>query len=177
MPTTDKIIFGFSKPKKFKPFALLIMLGYGIPYSHVYIKFHSDKYNRDLIYQASHSMVNFMGTEIFYRDNIVIEEFEIEISDNKKSEMITFAIDNVGKAYGVKQAFGMAIVRISELIGIKISNPFSDGNQTYVCSELGAYILEHFSGRDIPEKLDDVTPKDLYSYFIKLKENLYGNNG
>ena len=167
-----KIYIGLSKPKKWKAFAQLIMLGYGIPYSHVYIKFRSTKYDRDMIYQASHSMVNFIGSTMFFEENIAIEEFEVELSDEKFNEMICFAIDNAGKPYGVKQALGMAIVRIAEVFGKYIENPFRDGGNTYVCSELGAYVLENFAGGVIPKDIDDITPKDLYDYLTKIKASL-----
>jgi hypothetical protein len=168
----NKIYIGFSKPKKWKIFAKLIMLGYGIPYDHVYVRFNSDRYDRDLIYQASKSMVNFMGVGVFSEENIIVDEFEVEISDEKLTAMIQFAIDNAGKAYGVKQAFGMAIVRVAEIFGKYIENPFKDGGKTYVCSELGAYVLEHFAGSVIPKDIDDITPKDLYEYLMKIKASL-----
>lgn len=173
----EEIKIGFSKPKKWKPFAWLIMIGYGIPYDHVYVKFHSDKYDRDLIYQASKTLVNFMGTEIFKEENFIIDEFSISISDEQKIKMMKFAIDNSGKPYGIKQAFGMAIVRIAEMFGKYIKNPFKDEGKTYVCSELAAYILEEFAGKSIPKDIDDITPKDLYEYLNLLKkENKNGND-
>lgn len=159
------ILVGLSRPKKWKAFAQLIMAGYGIPYDHVYVKFHSDKYDRDLIYQASKTMVNFVGSDMFLSNNLSIYEFEVEIPDDKVVAMMQFMIDNAGKPYGIKQCFGMAIVRVCEIFGKYIENPFKDGGKTYVCSEIGAYILEQFAGAVIPKDIDDITPKDLYNYF------------
>jgi hypothetical protein len=163
-----KICVGFSKPKKWKPFAWLIMKGYNIPYDHVYVRIHSDTYSRDLIYQASSIKVNFMGAELFEADNIIVNEFEVDIADEHYVAMMQFAIDNVGRAYGMKEAFGLAIVRIAELCGKKIKNPFRDSGHTYICSELASYLLQQYAGADMPKDYEDMTPKDVYDYLSSL---------
>lgn len=168
-----KFKVGFSKPTNmtFKWFAWIIMEGYGIPYDHVYVRVHSDSLDRDIIYQASGLAVNFMSPTIFSSINTSIAEFDIEISDEKYKAMMQFAIDNAGKAYGIKEAFGMGIVRICEIFGKKIQNPFRDGQQTYVCSELAGYILEEFAGDQIQGDVYDMSPKVVYDYLISLKPN------
>lgn len=164
-----KIIVGFSKPKTWKLFAWLIMTGYGIPYDHVYMKFSASAYQRDIIYQASKLMVNFMGTAIFYSDNVTVNEFEIDISPEKYIKLMQFAIDNAGKPYGVMSAFGLGIARLCALIGIKIHNPFGDGSNTWVCDEIAGEILEEFDDAKLSVSLDDLTPKDLYIYLASKK--------
>jgi hypothetical protein len=165
----NNIIIGFSKPKKWKIFAWLIMKGYNIPYDHVYVKFHSSRYDRDLIYQASGTMVNFMSSSVFYNNNDVIKEFSIETNDEGKIKVMQFAIDNAGKPYGIKEAFGLALVRILDMISITIKNPFADGGFTYVCSEMGWYILEKIRNNiKIDKDPDDITPLDLYNILSNL---------
>lgn len=166
----DGIIVGFSRPKKWKPFAWLIMQAYNIPYDHVYVRFYSDSYERNLVYQASGTKVNFMSQEIFLEDNLAIAEFEIEISKENKKQMVQFAIDNCGKPYGIKAVFGLTLVRIAELFGKTIKNPFRDNETTYVCSELGAYILEYYADVKLPKNYEDITPKDLYNCLLQIKE-------
>lgn len=168
----ETIIVGFSKPKTWKPFAWAIMKAYGIPYDHVYVKIHSDKYQRDLIYQASKLMVNFMGTDMFLQDNVIVDEFPVQISDDNKIKLMQFAIDNSCKAYGMTEALGMGVVRLAELCGFKIKNPFGDGGKTYVCSELAGYILEQYAGANIPQVLDDLTPLDVFNYLSTLKPSV-----
>lgn len=160
---------GFSKPKKFKPFAWLIMKGYGIPYSHVYIKFWSDKFQRHLIYQASGTIVNFMGELLFTEANEVVKEFDIEVLDDNKTGMIQFAIDSAGKHYGMKNALGLAIVRLFDIFGKKIKNPLADGDKTYVCCELVSQILKEYTHLDPDLDHDNVTPKELYEFMSSLK--------
>ncbi len=165
----DSITVGFSKPKSWKPFAWIIMKGYGIPYDHVYVKFHSDSYDRDIIYQASKTMVNFMSPTVFESENLVVKEFKINITDENKIKMIQFAIDNAGKPYGILECFGMAIVRVAELLGRKIRNPFKEAGSTYVCSVLAGYVLEQYAGQDIPADIDDMTPLVVFNYLSALK--------
>lgn len=164
------LIVGFSKPKTWKPFAWLIMTGYSIPYDHVYIKVKSDSMNRNLLYQASQLAVNFMAEEIFLTSNDVVQEFEVSIAPENYLKLLQFAIDNSGKPYGIKEAFGLALVRICEVFGRKIQNPFNDGGATYVCSELVGYILKEYAGAQISESVDDITPKDLFAYMTALNK-------
>lgn len=159
---------GFSKPKTWKPFSALIMLGYGIPYDHAYIRYTSDFYNRDVIYQASSTMVNFMAPAIFEANNNVVQEFQINITDDKRKAMVGFAMDNAGKPYGIKECFGLAWVRINELFGRRIKNPFADGGKTYVCCEMAATILEDFANIQVPYNLDTLNPKELYDFMQKI---------
>lgn len=159
---------GFSKPKKWMPFSWLIMTGYGTPYSHVYIKYRSDKFNRDLVYQASGTTVNFMGPAVFADHAQVVREFDLEISEEARTKMITFAIDNAGKPYGVKNAVGLMLVRICEIFGKRIDNPFTDDGTTYVCCELVAAILKECLEIDIEADVNLVTPKEMYDLLTKL---------
>lgn len=164
----EKIIVGFSRPKKWMLFAWLIMKGYGINYSHVYIKFHSNSYNKDIIYQASKNMINFMGTAVFNLEDISVKEFEIEISDSNKIALMQFAIDNAGKPYSVKEAIGLGLVRICALFGKKITNPLKSGTDSYVCSVLADYILENYANKDIPGDFEDSDPKYIHDYLISI---------
>jgi hypothetical protein len=166
----EKIIVGFSKPKSWKPFAWLIMKGYGISYDHVYIKFYSDSYDRDIIYQASSTMVNFMSPQIFIKNNEIIKQFEFNLSEETNIKLIQYCIDNAGTPYGIKEVFGLIWVRINELFGKKILNPFRDGKKTFVCCELAAIILKEFLNIEIKEDLDTINPKELYELIESVKK-------
>lgn len=156
------VTVGFSKPKKWKPFAALIMWGYDIPYDHVYIKFHSSFYDRDVIYQASGTMVNFMSPVLFESVNQVVKEFTLQITDENMIKMVQFAMDNAGKPYGIKQCLGLAIVRIAQLFGKSIQNPFKDDGETYVCCEMAEDIVNDFTSVKIAQSADNITPKSMY---------------
>lgn len=154
---------GFSRPKKFKIFAFLIMKILKINYDHVYIRLHSDTYERDLIYQASKTMVNFMGSDIFDDENIVVKESVINMEDQDYKAMMQFAIDNAGKPYGVMSAVGLGIVKlIKQVFNKDINNPFGDGTTTWICDELVAYILKNFDSMNFNKNTDNLNPQDLY---------------
>lgn len=158
-----KIIIGFSKPKSFKIFSWAIIKGYGTPYSHVYVKFYSAKFDRELYYQASGLSVNFMGSDHFNNHNMVVKEFELSISEESGVAMIQYAIDTAGAPYGISQIFWMAYVRLGEILGKKWSSPKNDGEHTFVCSELASIVLEKFVGIKLPSIPDDMTPLAVYS--------------
>lgn len=160
----NKVVIGFSKPLKFKPFAELIKLAFGTPYDHVYIKFQSNFFSRDLIYQASKLMVNFMGIKTFLEENIIIKEFEIELSDEQMQALIGFSIDNACKPYGMLEALGLGIVRLCEIFGKKIKNPYGGGTQNYVCSVLAAYVLQNFTSVKMIYDYQDMSPKDVWDF-------------
>jgi hypothetical protein len=159
----DSITIGFSKPKTWKPFAWLIMQGYGTPYAHVYIKFHSESYDRDLVYQASGLAVNFMNKQHFQEHNTVVQEFQIAISEEDKKAMVQFAIDSIGSPYGMKDCLGLAWVRFCEIFGKKVKNPFDDGMKMWVCCELGYYVWKTYVKKEQAVDAGDITPKSLYN--------------
>ena len=161
------IVVGFSKPKKWKPFAWLIMKGYSIPYDHVYLKFHSDSYDRDIIYQASKTMINFMGTEVFESENYIYREFSISLSEENYKTLMQFAIDNAGKPYSFREAIGLGIARICSFFGKKIENPLKRGNREYVCSVIAAYVLQNYTNQSVPGDFEDADPKFLYELLEK----------
>lgn len=161
---------GFSKPNKWKPFSWLIMIGYNIPFDHVYISWNSKKLDRDIVYQASSTMVNFMGS-VFFKNNIVVDEFQIKLSDENYKKMVQFAIDTAGEPYGIKECFGLAYVRICELLGFKVKNPFNADGTTYVCSELVGYILQEYANLKIDNDLADITPLEVYNCLKSININ------
>jgi hypothetical protein len=167
----EQIVVGFSKPKTFKPYAWLIMFGYGVPYSHVYVKLESKTFDRTLIYQASSTMVNFMNEATFNEHNEVVREFTLDVPELIKRSVIQYSIDQVGKPYGVKEAFGLAIIRLGEILGQRWKNPFADGHQSFVCSELVADILIDVLWDQSGIVPDDITPKDLFELLEKITQN------
>lgn len=164
----NKIIIGFSRPRysKFnlfsRFFSFLIRLFERSEFSHVYIKWYSNKLNRYLIYHASATGVNFIGQEIFNQKSIVIHEFEIESDEDTLNKTKQFAIDNCGKSYGFLNLIGIGIVRIFYIFGINFKNFLSDSDKTFICSELVAKILKENFNFDIKKSLELIGPKEIY---------------
>jgi len=163
----EEIIIGFSKSKKkFALYAWLIMWIEKTDFSHVYIKWHSDSLDRNIYYQASGTAVNFMAQHIFEDHHVPVHEIKLSVTPEQKKLIVQFAMDNVGVPYGLKPAFGIALVKIAAIFGKKIKNPFSDGVGTEFCSELGARILG-ILGHDLKEDYDSFGPGELYDFMLK----------
>lgn len=163
-----KITVGFSKPKsKFVPFAAAIKKVISSDFSHTYIKFKADSFNRVLIYQASGTAVNFMAEERFLDHNTVVAEFDLEVSEEVFNKTLQFAIDQVGTPYGMSQIFGILYVKALGLFGLKARNPFPNGSGNYVCSELVAQILKEIIGLQVEQDLDLIDPKEVFELLQK----------
>lgn len=164
------ITIGFSKPKAHgKIFSTLIRLFQGTEYSHVYIKMHT-KANIDVVYQASGSKVNFMNFDLFNDEVVILKEFTFEITDEIKNEILAFCFKYVGTEYGVKQVLGMGLVRLLKLIGIKMANPFEDGLNTMVCSEVVGRIMQFIVVDFKSTDFDNLDVKDVYDYVNSIKQ-------
>jgi hypothetical protein len=152
-----KIIIGFSKPrdKIFPIFSWLIKLWDRANYSHVYIRWETSLKDK-ICYQASRSMVHFIGEKVFKRTIIPVYEFEFELSEEKYREMVSFCIKNAGVSYSFLQIIGIALSPIFK------KNIFSNGANAFVCSELTAVILKEKMFVTIDKHLELLTPKDIY---------------
>jgi len=158
-----KIIIGFSKPKSFKLHAWLIMKIDKADYDHAYIKFHSDTYKRDIIYQAIGKGVEFKGLALFEETTQPVEEYELDIEDNDYIELMKFCIDNAGISYGFLSTLGVGISKL-----FKIKNPFSDGLKTEFCDEIVFRCLNKVDPKDFCEDPENISPKDVNNIIQEL---------
>src|SRR5690606_3912717 len=109
------IIIGFSTPRKWRPLSWALKLVEKSEYSHVYIKFVSEKLDREFIYQASDDNLNFMNMQMFLEKNKVVEQYVIPVSPEEKRAIMQYCIDTVGIPYGRMQLVGMGIMRLARL--------------------------------------------------------------
>lgn len=163
------LVIGFSKPKNkcFPIFSWAIRFIEQTPYSHVYVRWRSDKLERDLVYQASGTMVNFMEGSRFDNQAETTHKYELEISEYIKLKVVKKAVDNAGAPYGMKQVIGILLVKLARLMGKDIKNPFSDGKATWVCSEIVLDALKEL-GMEMKIHPDNVTPRDIKEYLSSL---------
>jgi len=172
----NRIKVGFSAPRKWwKPFSLIIRLVDWTSYSHVYVSFYSNKYERRLVYQASSLFVNFFGPTMFAEEAIVIREFDLEISDEAYKRFMQFAVDNAGCPYDLLSVFGIAVVKVAALFGKKIPNPFGNRKGVFFCSELVGAILTEVLGKNLDMNIDAMTPKDIYKYMVAHEQSAAQN--
>jgi hypothetical protein len=159
-----QLIIGFSKPKSKWAFgAKSIMWFEGTPYSHVYLKWHSTKYDRDLFYEAKGNGVNFTSPIHFKEAVQIVEEYSLEISDEANIKVMQYAIDNARAKYGYWQLLGIVLVKVGRKLGLTFKNPLTSGT---ICSELAGIILEHCLDLEVPDDLEMAGPKDIND-FIK----------
>lgn len=160
---------GFSRPRsKFLIISWLIRAVERTNYSHVYIRWKSDWLDRDIVYEASGTMVHFLEGKRFDKKAECVHLFKVDCSDEARKKIIQFAMDNAGASYGIKQLLGIGIVKLMRIFGKDIKNPFSDGKSTWVCSELAGEALKEL-GHKIPICRDNLTPKDIFTI---LNENV-----
>jgi hypothetical protein len=168
-----QITIGFSKANtKFPIFSWLIMWALKTPYSHVYLKYTEDSLNREIYYQASHTLVNYMGHTTFLDQETVVQEFVFDVSDDNFIAIQQVAIDNAGKPYGISEIFGLAWVLICAKLGVKVNNPFKDAGTTWICDQLIMGILNECDNVQLPEDLNDMDPLDAYNLVVTLPKNL-----
>lgn len=158
-----KITIGLSRHTKFSIFGRGIEFFQKTPYSHAYLKFHSNSLSRDLIYQASGLKVNFMNTKMFDSSNTTTNEYVIEVTEEKYNEILGFCVDQVGKPYGIKNIVGIVFYTV---FGYKIIK--SDKLESFICSELIGYVMRMAGILPDGIDLDYFKPKDVFDCMEKL---------
>lgn len=157
----EKIYIGFSTHKG-NLLSKLIQLVNGTPYSHVYIR-RVSKYG-EYVYQASGLAVNFMNIETFREiGNITVEEYEFDLPDDKRDDVLSFFIKYAGRPYGLKDLFQILAMTGARRIGWKLTFK-GDGDKSFICSELGDLFCEKIIGIPTPDGEDFISPKELNPY-------------
>lgn len=129
------ITVGFSKHPG-SLFSKLIMFVTKSTISHTYIKLSVPEYNEFVVFQASGLTVNYTNYSVFTKKAVVIEEYEIEVDDFTFAMGEKLRVTEVGKPYSMKEIFGLLWVLFMRNLGRKITNPFRDGSNSYICVEL-----------------------------------------
>lgn len=168
-----QITIGFSRASTAFPiFSWLIMAVQKTPYSHAYLKYTDEYLGQTMYYQASHSLVNYMSAATFLAQETVVQEFDFQVSDESFLAIMKFGADQAGKPYGTLEILGLALVEIAMLFGIKMNNPVRDEGTTFICDQLVAALLENCEGVVLPDKIDNMMPKDVFNMVKNLPKNL-----
>lgn len=152
-----KIYIGLSKPVKWKIGAEAIKLWIHRPYSHVYIRFvSSNAAIPSNVYHAAHGMVHFRAFDNFLKDNVVVKEWEIDITDNEKTQILSHCMKLAGEPYDTLNLLKIVCVDIFNSIGIKLKTYDGVG---YICSELVGAIMTDQWGYTFSKPLHLITPE------------------
>ena len=163
-----KIVVGFSRARSNSAvFSKAIQWAEGTPYSHVYIRRKSNRVG-EYVYQASGTSVNFMGIENFLKRSVIVEEYEFEIDDSDLSGLLKDMIKLSGSPYSAKQVWKLSKFMIKRKLGCKPKMEKVDGEETWICSELGGWLLKKHLHLDIEGELDMLTPKMLHDQLAHL---------
>lgn len=128
-----KIIIGASKNNKIG--SRLISWWMNAPYSHVYIRWHLNTQDRDVVYHAAHGMVHFREFNKFSKENTTTREFVLNITDEQFQKLSQKCIDLSGEKYPPVELFQIFISDIT-----KGRVKFKD-QKGYICSELLSILL------------------------------------
>lgn len=152
---------------KLPVFSWIIRVIWNTEYSHTAMSFYSTKYDKELIYHASGTGLNFMSKSIFLSKNIIVYKKDIEVTQEVYDAIMSKSIDLAGSEYGIVQAIGLGISHLLSKVGIIINGIFSDGRNKWICSEWSADSLSMIFPHYKPD-LDTVTPKDVYDFVKNL---------
>lgn len=130
-------------------------------YSHCYVRWNLKTQERDIIYQASRGMVHFQAIENFIKDNEIVKEIELELTDDQFKKFSAKCIDLAGIPYSKLELLQILICDIT-------NGYFKFADQHgYICSELLGDLLNNL---DIvfnkPKYL--LNPKDIINSLEKL---------
>lgn len=128
-----KLIIGASRADKIG--SRVIQTVMNTDYSHVYARWWLKSQEREIVYQASHGMVHFTSLEHFTRDNIIVKEFILEITEEQFKKFSGKCIDLAGEKYSVLE---LLHIWLSDASGGKLQ--FGDQGG-YICSELMCELL------------------------------------
>lgn len=164
------LIIGFSTPKKWRAFPALIRLRDRTKYSHSYWRFPSKDWGVDFIYQNSGLHTNFTTSVKFENINKIIDEYEIEVDDERYKKIARLCALREGKNYAILEVLGKGLIWFFEIVSfgkLKIKNPFSDGDNTTDCIQEAAKILEGLSIK-VTLDMDSVSVKPWHDFVTSL---------
>lgn len=155
-----EIIVGFSKNKNpLKIGSLFIQLAEKRNFSHAYFRYKCPLTELNIVNQASLGRVNEMTFETFKKENIIIEEYVLKLSNAEFNAILLFLKLNLGVKYSQIQ---IILIGMLKLLGIKKLLKINGTNQ-YICSEYvgnGLRMISYITS-NVPKELDTYTPSDL----------------
>lgn len=148
------VIIGCSRNKYDKIGSVLIQKKLRKPYSHVYARWYLAEQERTIVFHAANGMVHQIELNNFLNDNIIVEEFSIDLSKEQFRKFSQKCIDLCAVAYSNLE---LLQIFLSDITGGKIK--FTD-QKGYICSELVAELLEDL-GYTFEKPKHLLTPKDI----------------
>ena len=154
------IIVGFSRSHKITSKIITWLTGSVI--THTYVRIPVPEYKTSMVFQAQGFNVHYLNYEEFLKHNTVIEEVEVEVSDEQFIEAEKIRVFECGKPYGMLELIGYLAVLIQSKVGLPVKNPFYDSDKSFVCVELVLNMLGM-------EDKSTMTPDKLHAMLVRRK--------
>lgn len=152
----NKVILGYSRSRSpWKIGSKVIQETEKRNFSHCYIVYICPITGVKIVSQASHGFVNEMNYDIFCIQNVVVEEYSFNCSDEQFLTILKYMKLNLGKPYSKLQ---LVLIGIKKLLHFEIN--IRNGNEAFICSEWQANIAK-MMGIEVPDELDYETPSDI----------------
>lgn len=159
-----KIIIGFSRAKSLWAIgSTIIQVSEKRNFSHAFIKYEDPITGLIMISQASHGMVHDCYIEEFLKANIIVEEYEIDCTDQQWLDFYIFNRKHQGVKYSKTQLIALAAVK---LFHIKLW--FNNGDAEFICSEWAGRVCSILN-EPMPDNLDAMTPSNLREQLLYLQ--------
>lgn len=177
MSNTFTVCVGFSRPKKWKIFAWLIMLFEGTDFSHTYVTWRNSRIDRRKVFEAVGGGTRSIKNTTFRSHNEVVDLYEFTITtDSEKAEIEIeqYVTDIVGTKYSIKHLMGLAYMRamnfMCKVIHAKkrYGNPFKDGKYSQICVEAGADLVQKILKIKLPGNIEDLGLVEYHDLISKL---------
>lgn len=162
LPANKHVLILFSKSRS--PLALFskaIMAIEKRGFSHAAVELAEPVTRAPLVFQASHSLVNFFYKPTFLQHNEVVEAWLVEVTPLEYLSIWSYAVHKMGSDYGWLEILSIFVAKL-----LRARSWFSDGDKTNICSELAARVCK-IAGLIVPERLDGLTPSDLQTLLLK----------
>jgi len=136
-----KIYIGASTKKKFALFSYLVRWYSSKPYSHIYTRYQDPFTKQDIISESSHGEAHKILIDKWYLDNRIIEEYEIQCSEELFRAVLIRINQRLQAYYSFKNIIGVLIYDI----GLhRLAEYFRDGEEGTICSESASFTLSLF---------------------------------
>ena len=125
------------------------------PFSHALVIYKDPILNIDMVFQASHGLVNQCTLDQFLKKNDIQISYTLVATKDQFETFYSFMIQMLGVKYGWLEILGIGFKKL-----LHLESPFKDGLVTVICSELCAQVCT-ILGLNMPESIDTITPSNL----------------
>lgn len=158
-----------TKPNsKLAVFSYLIRAVERTKYSHVVMSWYVSSLDRIVYFEATSNGVNFLSKAIFDSKYSTVKDYSFEV--NTLTPLAQYCHDMSGRPYGFKQMIGLAYIRLARLFGVKVDNPFKDGEYSQICLEVAARGLSEVKDNLDISRIEDFGLKDFERFLDHLAD-------